>query len=351
MRGFAILLVLLSACSKSSAPPPPPAPTVTVAELKAADVVDATEYLATLRSRTAAVLQPQVEGQVTKILVTPGTTVAPGQPLIQIDPGRQPAAVAQARASRASREAALQLAEQNLTRTQQLVDTGALPRQELDNARTAVESARADVAALGAQIAGTQVALRYYTVSAPASGVVGDIPVRVGDTVTPQTQLTTVTDNAVLEANVSVPVDRARAITPQTKIDLLDDQSHVIGTGTAKFVSAQVNPETQSVLVKADIDNAKGALRADQIVRARVVWTTHPGLAGPALAVTRLGGQAFVYVVGEANGKPIAKQRPVQLGDLVDNAYVVASGLKPGEKLITSNIQKLRDGAPIQIKS
>ncbi len=349
MRGI-VFVVVLSACSSGAAPPPPPPPVVDVATLKTSEVVDATEYLGTLRSRTAAVLQPQVEGQVTKILVKPGDTVAKSQPLLQIDPGRQPAAVAQAQAARASRQAALQLAEQNLARTQQLVESGALPRQELDNAKSAAETARADVQALGAQITSSQVALRYYTVIAPERGVVGDIPVRVGDTVTPQTQLTTVTDNSVLEANVSVPVDRARAITPNTKIDLLDDQNHVVGSGTATFVSSQVNPETQSGLVKADIDNAKGLLRAGQIVRARVEWSSHPGLQIPALAVTRLGGQAFVYVAVQANGKVIARQRPVQLGDLVDNAYVVGNGLKPGERVITSNIQKLRDGAPVQIK-
>jgi RND family efflux transporter MFP subunit len=168
--------------------------------------------------------------------------------------------------------------------------------------------------------------------------------------VTPQTQLTTVTDSGVLEANVAIPVERSHAISSTTTIEIVDDANQTIGTGTVSFVSPQVAADTQTVLVKADIDNAKGTLRADQVVRARVVWATRPGLAVPALAVTRTGGQAFVFVAESENQRVVARQRPVQLGDLIDNRYVVTSGLKPGERLITSNIQKVRNGAPVQIK-
>jgi RND family efflux transporter MFP subunit len=345
------IVCVVAACGSKAAPPPPPPPTVDVTTLQDSEVADATEYLAFLRSRTAATIQPQVGGQVTAILVQPGDVVEQNQPLVQIDPGRQTAAVAAAEAQRTSRRAALELAEQDLARVQKLVDKGAVPRQDLDNVRAAVDTTRADVIGLDAQITSNRVQLGYYKVVAPARGVIGDIPARIGDTVTPQTTLTTVTDNSVLEARVSVPVERANQITLATRIDIIDAAGHTIGSGTMKFASAQVTAETQSVLVKADVDNAKGALRSDQSVRARVVWTTHKGLRVPALAVTRLGGQSFVFVATQDAARLVAKQRPVKLGELVDNAYIVVEGLKPGERIITSNIQKLRDGAPIQIKA
>jgi RND family efflux transporter MFP subunit len=323
-----------------------PPPAVDVVTLKPAEVVDSTEYLGTLRSRTAASVQPQVAGQITEILVHPGDVVAPDQPLVAIDPGRQPAAVAQARANEVAARASLALANENLARTQRLVDTGALPRQELDTARAAADAARAQYAAQGAMIRGSQVELHYYKVVSPAAGTVGDIPARVGDTVTPQTHLTTVTDNTTLEANIAVPVERAKDIRPTTRIDIVDEAGKVIGSGTAKFVSPDVDAETQSVLVKADIANPDRRLRSDQRVRARVVWDAHPGLTVPALAVSRIGGQSFVYV---AQGGAV-HQRPIELGDLIDNAYVVVKGLNPGERIATSNLQKLRDGAPIQPK-
>jgi RND family efflux transporter MFP subunit len=314
--------------------------------LASTDVVDSSEYLAYLRSRSAAVLQPQVEGQVVGISVKAGDHVEPGQPLLQIDPNRQQATVNQAQASRASRQAALELARINLARTETLVSEGALARQELDNALATERSAHADVDALGAEIKAGQVQLGYYTVAAPYRGTVGDIPVRVGDRVTTPTVLTSITDNTVLEANISIPVIRAKDVALGTEIRLADADGNTLATAPVGFVSPVVNLSTQSVLVKAYIDNAAGALRSDQLVRSNVVWRHHPGVVVPPLAVTRLGGQAFVYVVEDGH----AKQRPVTLGELVDNKYPVIKGVAAGDTVVTSQIQKLRDGAAIKAK-
>jgi len=166
-------------------------PAVTVAPT---ELVDATEYLAQLRSRTAPAIKPQVDGQVVSIFVRPGDVVQAGASLLRIDPARQSAAVAQAQATAAARRATLALAERNLARVKELVAKGALPAQELDNAQAAESTARADVAALGAELRASKVELGYYLVTAPTRGVVGDIPVRVGDRVTTATQVTSVAD-------------------------------------------------------------------------------------------------------------------------------------------------------------
>jgi RND family efflux transporter MFP subunit len=320
---------------------------VPVAAVAPSELVDSTEYLAQLRSRREATIKPQVEGQITQIFVKPGDTVEAGTPLMRIDPARQSAAVAQTQAAATSRRAALELAERNLGRVQELVQRGALPQQELDNARTAAETARADVAALGAQLRGSVVQLRYYQVTAPSHGVVGDIPVRVGDTVTPAMQVTSVADIAVLEANVAIPVGRARDVKLGGDIRIIDNAGKQIAAGKVTFVAPQVSPDTQSVLVKADIDNASGALRADQVVRVRMVWKVHPGIAVPVAAVTWVGGQPFVFVVEKAGNRTVARQRAVRLGELGDQTYPVESGLKPGEQIIVGGVQKVRDGAPI----
>jgi RND family efflux transporter MFP subunit len=320
---------------------------VPVAAIAPTELVDSTEYLAQLRSRRDAAIKPQVDGQITQIFVKPGDVVDAGTPLMRIDPARQSAAVAQTQAAAVSRRATLALAERNLGRVQELVQRGALPQQELDNARTAAETARADVAALGAQLRGSRVQLGYYQVTAPNHGVVGDIPVRVGDTVTPAMQVTSVADIAVLEANVSIPVGRARDIHIGSEIRILDAAGNQIAAGKVTFIAPQVSADSQSVLVKADIDNASGALRADQIVRARVVWKTHSGIAVPVAAVTWVGGQPFVFVPEQVGGRTVAKQRAVQLGELGDRTYPVESGLKAGEQIVIGGLQKLRDGAPI----
>jgi RND family efflux transporter MFP subunit len=348
MKRLATLVAVGSIACGSTAPPPRPPPMpVPVVTVAPTELVDSTEYLAQLRSRTAPAIRPQVDGQVTAILVKPGDVVTAGQPLLRIDPARQTAAVAQTQAAQGARRASLELAERNLARVRELVGRGALPEQELDNALAAERTARADVLALGAQIRGSRVELGYYQIAAPTAGVVGDIPVRVGDRVTPTTQVTSVADIRVLEANVAVPVGRAGDVRLGSEVRIIDDAGNPIAAGRISFVAPEVSPESQSVLIKADIDNARGALRADQVVRARVVWRRHPGIAVPALAVTWLGGQSFVYVVQAAGSSTVARQRPVQLGELAGSTYPVTSGLQPGEQIVAGGIQKLRDGAPI----
>jgi RND family efflux transporter MFP subunit len=194
-----------------------------------------------------------------------------------------------------------------------------------------------------------RVALAYYTVSAPTAGVVGDIPVRVGDRVTRTTALTTIDQNAGLEVYVNVPVQEAEHLKVGLPVRLVDDEGRLLVSTTLSFVSPAVDAGTQSVLVKAILDQANG-LRTDQYVRARVVWTETPAITVPFISVTRINGQYFGFVAEAGEGGAlVARQRQLDLGAVVGNDYVVRSGLKPGEQLIVSGIQKIGDGAPVKI--
>jgi len=101
------------------------------------------------------------------------------------------------------------------------------------------------------------------------------------------------------------------------------------------------------VLVKARIANSNDKLRTAQFIRARVVWGTHLGPVVPVLAVSRIGGQYFAFVAEEQNGKMVARQRPLRLGEMAGNNYVVLDGIKPGDKVVVSGTQFLVDGAPV----
>jgi RND family efflux transporter MFP subunit len=348
-RLFLLLsFVVAAACSSSGAAgmTAPPAG-VQVTPLSLSKVHNFTEYLAELKSRQSILLQPQVEGQITKILVKSGAVVNVGDVIMQIDPARQQATVMSAEASHASQLANLSYAKQAYERAQRLYEGGAVSKQELDQARASYDSLQSQIAALGAQVRENQVQLGYYRIVAPAHGVVGDIPVRVGDHVTPSTKLTTLDQNALLEAYISVPVERASELRNEVVIELVDSVGGTLSRGPISFISPQVSEDTQSVLVKTIVDNAKNQLRDSQFVRARVVWSTHDGLTIPALAVIRVNGQTFAYVATDDKGHLVARQKPVDLGELVDGAYVVRGGLAPGERLITGGVQHIADGAPI----
>ena len=322
--------------------------TVEAVTLTPKPVERTTEYVATVRSRRSTTIQPQVEGFVTRIAARPGQRVNSGAVLMEIDSGRQQATVANLESIRAARQADLQFARQQAERMKKLHDAGAVSEQEYEQAATVVQTTEAQLRAIDAQIREQQVELGYHRVTAPTSGMVGDIPVRVGDRVTRTTVLTTVDENAGLELYINVPVPQAPGLKPGMLVRIVDDSAQPIATSEVNFISPSVDPATQSVLVKAPL-RSQTPFRTDQFVRTHLVWASEPGLTVPIIAVQRINAQYFVYVVepGEG-GAPVARQRAVQLGTVLGNDYLVLGGLKAGEQLVVSGVQKIADGVPVK---
>ncbi len=321
---------------------------VKIVTIQPAPVKDVSEYVATLRSRHSTTLRPQVEGQITQIYVKSGERVAAGDPLMQIDPLKQAASVVSQEAQHEAKKAAVRYAQQQLDRIRQLHEEGVASKQDLDAAQTSYDSAVAELKALEAQLKEQQVQLQYYKVLAPTAGIVGDIPVHVGDRVNNETMLTTVDRPGPLEAYVDVPVERARSLALKRPVELTDSQGTLLAQGSISFISPRVNEEAQTVLVKAEVDNRQGTLRTDQFTRARIIFGSQPGILVPVLSVARISGQAFVFVAEGDQKSLVARQRRVQLGEIVGNDYVVLEGLKSGDRLILSGLQNLADGMAVR---
>ncbi len=322
---------------------------VEVVTLAARPVERTTEFVGTVKSRRSTTVQPQVEGFVTRILAHSGDRVRPGTPLVEIDVRMQQAAVASLDSQRAARQADVDYARQQAKRMKTLLAAGAASQAELEQAETALASGEAQLRAIEAQVREQSVALAYHRVSAPVAGVVGDVPVRVGDSVTKSTLLTTIDENAGLEVYVNVPVQEASALKTGLPVHLLDEQGRALADEELSFVSPAVDPATQSILVKTVLRKT-GAVRSEQFVRARIVWSRAPALTVPLVALDRVNGQYFAFVIEKGDkGTLVARQRAVEPGELVGNDYVVTSGLKPGEQVIVSGVQKVRDGAPVAV--
>ncbi len=321
---------------------------VDVVTLAMVPVEQTSELIGTVKSRRSATVQPQVEGFITRIAAQSGDRVRAGALLLEIDAGRQEAAVGTLEATRASREADQAYVTQQSTRLAALLAAGAVSQQEFDQADAQRRSGVAQLAALDQQIREQRVELGYHRVLAPAAGVVGDIPVRVGDRVTRSSVLTTVDDNQGLEVYLQVPVQQAPDLAVGLPVRLVDDQGATVATTTITFVAPSVDPATQSVLAKAALDRP-GDLRNDQFVRARIVWRSAEGLTAPLVSMTRINGRFFAFVAEGAGDKTVARQRAVDLGELVGNNYVVLKGLSVGDRLIVSGVQKIGDGAPVAV--
>ena len=278
------------------------------------------------------------------------------------------------------------LAETNIKRANFLVGEGAESKQYLDDrtqelnsalarqnalrqainasekalmaAREGVRAARANVerekASLNQAIANVGVAsenLGFNSITAPIDGIVGDIVPKEGDYLEAGNQITTITSNDDLTVNIAIPIDEAARLQIGLPVEITNSINGEPVVGEITFISPRATE--QSILVKANIPN-HGRLQDEQSVLANVIWDEKPGVLVPTTAISRIAGQNFIFVAQQGDGEGetnlIAKQKLVQLGAIQGQEYQVISGLEPGDRLITSGIINLTDGAPIAIE-
>lgn len=319
---------------------------VQTATVSIAPVAQTSEYVATIKSRRSSTMQPQVNGTLTAILVHSGEAVKAGQTLVEIDPRQQQATVAAQRATENQKKALYDYDTVEVERQRKLFEAGVTSREAYDQSQQAFQNAKADYQSAVESRKAQEQLLAYYTVRAPFDGVVGDIPVHVGDYVSTATVLTTVDGSKELEAYIYLPTERSADVHMGMGVDLTDNNGKLLQKTKVDFVSPQVDSTLQGILVKAPVQTT-AELRNAQILRARVIWSTKPLAVVPVLAVSRQGEQSFVFVLQKQNGMTVAHRTPVTLGETVDNNYSITSGLNSGDAVIVSGLQFLVDGMPV----
>jgi len=248
---------------------------------------------------------------------------------------------------------------------------GAGNRQDVDQYTSALQKAQSDLAANKAQIQAQKSAvvtarktyeralagvnqqsilLQFYRITAPIAGKVGEVPIKVGNYVDTDAQLLSITDNKQLELNIGLPADKAFDVKPGLPVELLDNMQKPVLKTALSFISPMVDSATQTILVKAIIKNPNDLLKANQSVKARVFFSQAKGIVIPTGAVSHLGGQDFVFLVHQKDGKAMVKQQPVTLGEIqAGTQYIVQKGLQDGDVIVSQGIQKLMDGAPVTV--
>ncbi len=348
--GCVFLAAWSAGCQKKAPAPARPAmqglPVQTVT-VSLAPVPQTSQYVSTIKSRRSATIQPQVSGNLTQILVHSGDLVHAGQTLMEIDPRQQQAMVDSQLATERQKKALYDYNQLEIDRQRKLFQSGIISRQALQQEEQAFQNAKADYESAVQTRKASQQLLDYYTVRAPYDGVVGDIPVHVGDYVTTSTMLTTVDENRDLEAYIYIPAERAADVRPGLVVELADNSGKLLERTSIDFISPQVDSNLQAILVKAPVHSSPQILRNAQMVTATVIWSTRPMPVVPVLAVTHQGGQSFVFVAQQQNGHYFARELPVSLGETVGNSYSISSGLTTGERVIVSGTQFLVNNMPV----
>jgi RND family efflux transporter MFP subunit len=315
-------------------------------------VAQSSEYMATVKSRRSATILPQVSGILTSIQVHSGEHVKSGQVLMTIDPRMQQATVASQAATEQQKKALFDYDAIELDRQKKLFAAGVTSKDALDQAQQAYSNAKADYEAARGTRNMQEEQLGYYTVRAPFDGMVGDVPVHVGDyvspLVSPTVALTTVDQGGDLEAYIYIPTERAGEVRAGLDVELYDTSGKLLEKSKIDFVSPQVDPNLQGILAKAPVHRSAEIMRNAQLIKAKVIWSTKPMVVVPVLAVTRQAGQTFVFVARkQPNGMYVASQSPVTLGDTVGNSYSITSGLNSGDQVVISSTQFLVNGMPV----
>jgi membrane fusion protein (multidrug efflux system) len=367
---------LLSGCgnkSTSAGGPPPPMP-VTVVKVQSTDVPLTGEWVGTLDGFVNAQIQPQAAGYLVKQNYKEGAQVSKGQILFEIDPRPFQAALDQAKGQLAQAkgqvqqaQAQLQLAVINVNRDTPLAEARAIAQSQLDNdtqqkaqSEAAVQSAKASVAAAQAAVENAELNLGFTHVRSLITGVAGQATVQVGNLVNTQSILTSVSQLDPIKAYFSISDSEYLALTQQAKHkggDLLENASAIPLTltlsngedfprkGRIAFVDRQMNSQTGAIRIAAAFPNPGNLLRPGQFGRVRAeTEVRRNALLIPQVAVSEFQGMQQVYVAGP-DGK--AHVETVTLGPQVGTNWVVNSGVSAGALVIVDNLQKLRDGAPI----
>jgi membrane fusion protein (multidrug efflux system) len=347
---------------------------VSVVSVQQGDVPLTGEWVGTLDGYVNAQIQPQVSGYLIRQNYREGSMVGKGEVLFEIDPRpfqatleQAEAQVGQAQGQVGQAQAQLGLTQINVNRDTPLAAQHAIAQSQLDNdkqqsaqAQATVHAAQASVAAAQAAVANAKLNLGFTHVRSLISGIAGQATVQVGNLVSPQSVLTSVSQLNPIKVYFSISDGEYLALTQRARQaggDLLRSSSNLPLSltladgevyphpGHIVFVDRQMNQQTGAIRIAAEFPNPNNLLRPGQFGRVKAqTQLLHNAILVPQAAVLELQGIQQVFVVGDDNHVHVTN---VTLGPQFQNDWVITQGLQPGMRIVTDNLQKLRDGAPV----
>jgi membrane fusion protein, multidrug efflux system len=347
---------------------------VSVVQVRQTDVPLSGSWVGTLDGYVNAQIQPQVSGYLVKQEYREGSPVSQGQVLFEIDPrpfqavvDQAQAQVEQAKGQLAQAHAQLALAQINVKRDTPLAQVRAIAQSQLDTetqqeaeGEAAVAAGEASVSAAQAALKTAQLNLGFTQVRSLISGVAGQATTQVGNLVSPQSVLTAVSELDPIKVYFSISDDEYLALVDRAKqsggdllhggsnmpltLTLADGQTYLY-KGHIVFVDRQMNQQTGAIRIAAAFPNPGNILRPGQFGRVTAeTEIRRNALLVPQTAVEELQGIEQIYTVAPGNRVHVVN---VKLGPQYGSDWIVESGLTPGTKIITDNLQKLREGAPV----
>ena len=354
-------LVLLAGCGGQPAAEGPRAMPVVAAEVIVRDQPIYFEALGQTIGAQDVEIRARVEGILEEVHFREGAMVEKGDLLYSIDPSTVEANLAQARGNLAQAEAALDKARRDVQRLTPLWEKNAISRQMLDDALAAEQAGEGAVETARGAVDNMQIQLGYTKIYAPITGLIGKTEVKAGNLVGrgQNTLLTTLSalDPIAVRFSISeqdfLALQRANSGNMREQAAaavfslILADGQELPAKGQVMFADRNVDPATGTLLVEVSFPNPDYRLRPGQFARVRApVEEIQGAILVPQRAVRELQATYSVFGVGADDR---AERRPVKVGARVDNLYVIAEGLQPGEQVVVEGWQKLQNGTPVSM--
>ncbi|MBF0215088.1 MAG: efflux RND transporter periplasmic adaptor subunit [Magnetococcales bacterium] len=364
------LILLLAGCERGESPKAPDAKAAAAApppmEVERVAAVRKTlslrqEVPGRLQAVRTAEVRARVEGIVEQRLFTEGSEVNAGTPLYRLDARTLEARVKAARAALDRAAAERLLAKQTVERLKTLVENDAVSRQEYDQAEAQFKKSGAETLAAEAELTRARIDLEYASITAPIAGRVGRTRVTEGALVGKgeATHLTTIEQLDPIWVNFtqsgpdlfrlqrSIRQGGAKPVAEVAVQLLLDDDVEYAASGKLQFTDMAVDPQTGSVALRAEFPNPERVLLPGQFVRVRLAMATAEGVTIPQRAV-QTSPQGQIVLMVDENNKVVP--RPIKTGGFSGQDWIVLEGLKEGEKVIGTGVQKVRPGAVVTPK-
>jgi membrane fusion protein (multidrug efflux system) len=353
-----IAIVLINSCSSTPAtPPPPPPPSLPVQSVEASSVTTYQEYPASIEGTVNVEIRPQVSGSLDKVFVDEGALVAAGQPIFKINDQPYRAALNNALASLHAAEAAQGNAQLEVDKLTPLVANKVVSEYQLKTAKAALQIARANIESAKANVSTARINLGYTIIKAPVSGYIGRLLKKQGSLVSPQdpealTQLSDVHDVHVYfslgEKDFVGFKDQYAGLTLKEKINhlapvslLLADNSEYARKGKIDMIDGQFDKTTGAITVRATFPNTQGLIRSGNTGKIRLSLVHSNALTVPESATIEMQDKVFVFAVADSNK---VKKVPITIGGKDGTNYIVKDGLKAGDQIVLSGIDKLQEG-------
>lgn len=325
---------------------PESAVSVKVSEAQYVDIVPSLSFNGTLEGKTSAAVSAKISGRIKEVLVQEGQQVKSGDPLVKLETVELANTVRQAGDSVRKVQASYDLALNDLTRYQTLYEKGAVSEQQLDNAKVKMRTAEADLSSAKANLSSAQEQYSYGVIVAPVDGVVANKAATIGQVVSPGATLMVVQDINQVYAVINVEqkyLGQVKTGQPASiGIDAYPDKEF---SGTVDVMNPEAGTASRMFRTKIIIDNAAHELKPGMF--ANVSLTTGKSaqaLSIPQPAIVQKQGVYHVFVLEDSK----AVRRPVEIGDVSGNTVIVNSGLAAGEKVITTGVNRLKDGENVR---